>query len=217
MHRFKVPGDSYSKVKVLRGFSVIDISALAVYFAVMSITPGPNNVMLTASGATFGYRATLPHVLGVSLGAALQMVLVALGIGVIFQRYPILHTALALCGAAYLVYMAWRLFNAGAVAESAASRPYTIWQAMLFQAINPKAWVMAITTAAVFLPGNTPLMRLVIVVGGLFMAVNLPCVSVWALFGSGMRHLLLRPAYRRVFNLGMSVLLLLTAVLSLRG
>jgi threonine/homoserine/homoserine lactone efflux protein len=196
---------------------VIDLPALATYFAVMSITPGPNNVMVTASGAAFGYRATLPHVLGIGLGAGLQLVLVALGVGLVFQRFPLLHTVLALGGAAYLVYLAWRLLNAGAVAETDARRPFTIWQAMLFQAINPKAWVMAITTAAVFLPRDTPFSHLVAVVGGIFLAVNIPCVSVWALFGSSLRYLLLQPTYRRVFNLTMSFLLVLTAVLSLRG
>jgi len=196
---------------------VIDVSALAAYFAVMSITPGPNNVMVTASGAAFGYRATLPHVVGIGLGAGLQMVFVALGVGLVFQRFPMLHTVLALGGAAYLVYLAWRLLNAGGVSETDARRPFTIWQAMLFQAINPKAWVMAITTAAVFIPRDTPFPRLIAVVGGIFFAVNIPCVSVWALFGSSVRHLLLRPAYRRVFNLTMSILLVLTAVLGLRG
>jgi len=168
-----------------------------MYFAVMSITPGPNNVMVTASGAAFGYRATLPHVLGVGMGAALQMVLVALGLGVAFQRFPILQTALALGGAAYLLYLAWQLFNAGTVAEAESRRPFT--------------------AAAVFVPRDTPISRLVMVVGGIFLIVNVPCVSVWALFGSGMRHLLLRPAYRRVFNVTMSVLLVLTAIAGLRG
>ena len=196
---------------------MIDVSAVAAYFAVMSITPGPNNVMVTASGAAFGYRATLPHVVGIALGAALQMVLVALGIGLVFQRFPMLHTVLALGGAAYLVYLAWRLLNAGEVSKTAVRRPFTIWQAMLFQAINPKAWVIAITTAAVFIPRDTSLPRLIAVIGGTFIAVNIPCVSAWALFGSSLRHLLLRPAYRRVFNLTMSILLILTAVLGLRG
>lgn len=196
---------------------MIDIPALTTYFAVMSITPGPNNVMVTASGAAFGYRATLPHVLGIGLGVALQMLLVALGAGIVFQRFPLLHTVLAWGGAAYLVYLAWRLLNAGTVAQTDAGRPFTMWQAVLFQAINPKAWVMAMTTAAVFLPRDTPFPHLVAAVGGIFLAVNIPCVSVWALFGSGVRRLLLRPAYRKVFNLTMSILLVLTAVLSLRG
>jgi threonine/homoserine/homoserine lactone efflux protein len=196
---------------------MIDLPALTTYFAVMSITPGPNNVMVTASGAAFGYRATLPHVLGIGLGAGLQMVLVALGVGLVFQRFPLLHTVLALGGAAYLVYLAWRLLNSGAVAEADARRPFTIWQAMLFQVINPKAWIMAITTAAVFLPRDTPFFHLVAVVGGIFLLVNISCVSVWALFGSSVRYLLLQPTYRRVFNVTMSLLLVVTAALSLRG
>jgi threonine/homoserine/homoserine lactone efflux protein len=175
---------------------MIDVTALVTYFAVMSITPGPNNVMVTSSGAAYGYRATLPHVLGIGLGAALQMVLVALGVGVVFQRFPVLHTALAIVAAVYLVYLAWQLLRAGVVGEGDARRPFTVWQAVLFQAVNPKAWVMAITTAAVFLPQHTPLSRLILVVGGLFLAVNIPCVSVWALFGSAVRHLLLRPTFR---------------------
>ncbi|MDP8986051.1 MAG: LysE family translocator [Pseudomonadota bacterium] len=196
---------------------MIDVPALALYFAVMSITPGPNNVMVTASGAAFGYRATLPHVLGVGMGAALQMVLVALGLGVAFQRLPMLHLALAVGGAAYLVYLAWQLFNADTVAEAESRRPFTVWKAILFQAVNPKAWVMAITAAAVFVPRDTPLSTLIMVVGGIFFVVNVPCVSIWALFGSGMKHLLLRPAYRRAFNVTMSVLLVLTAIAGLRG
>ena len=196
---------------------MIDVYALGMYFAVMSITPGPNNVMVTASGATFGYRATLPHVIGIGMGAALQMVLVVLGLGVAFQRFPLLHSALAFGGAAYLIYLAWQLLNAGTIEASQARRPFTVWQAILFQAVNPKAWIMAITAAAVFVPRDTPIPIILIVLAGLVLVINVPCVSVWAMFGSGLRHLLLRPAYRRVFNVTMSVLLVLTAALSFRG
>jgi threonine/homoserine/homoserine lactone efflux protein len=197
---------------------VIDVPALATYLTVMSITPGPNNVLVTASGAAFGYRATLPHVLGIGLGAALQMMIVACGFGVVFQRLPILHSALAFGGAAYLVYLAWRQLSAGTVAESETRRPFTVPQAILFQFFNPKAWVMAITTAAVFLPRDTPILSSPpLLVAGIFLAVNIPCVSMWALFGSGMRHLLLQPACRKAFNLTMSSLLVLTAILGLRA
>ena len=99
-----------------------------------------------------------------------------------------LHMALAVGGAAYLVYLAWQLFNAGTVPEAESRRPFTVWKAILFQAVNPKAWVMAITAAAVFVPRDTPLSTLIMVVGGIFFVVNVPCVSVWALFGSGMKH-----------------------------
>jgi len=117
---------------------MIDVTALATYFAVMSITPGPNNVMVTSSGAAYGYRATLPHVLGIGLGAALQMVLVALGVGVVFQRFPLLHSGLAIVAPVYLVYLAWQLLRAGVAAESDARRPFTVWQAVRCGAAGAK-------------------------------------------------------------------------------
>ncbi len=216
MHRFILGGGRYSAIEPFREMPVIDVSALATYFAVMCITPGPNNVMVTASGAAFGYRATLPHLVGIAIGAALQLVLVALGFGLVFQKFPVLHTVLALGGAVYLLYLAWWLCQAGSVAEIESRRPFTILKAMLFQIVNPKAWVMAVTTAAVFLPRDAPYSQIVVVVGGVFLAVCFPCASAWALFGSGVRRLLLRPAYRRVFNVTMSILLAFTAVIGLR-
>ena len=216
MHRFTLGGGRYSATEPFREMPVIDVSALATYFAVMCITPGPNNVMVTASGAAFGYRATLPHLVGIAIGAALQLVLVALGFGLVFQKFPVLHTALALGGAVYLLYLAWRLCQAGSVAEIESRRPFTILKAMLFQIVNPKAWVMAVTTAAVFLPRDAPYSQIVVIVGGVFLAVCFPCASAWALFGSGVRRLLLQPAYRRVFNVTMSILLAFTAILGLR-
>ena len=107
---------------------MIDLPALCTYVMVMSITPGPNNVMVTASGAAYGYRLTFPHVLGVCVGADLQMILVALGLGAVFLRFPVLHTVLAVGGAVYLLYLAWHLLKAGAVGESSTRRSAT-WRA----------------------------------------------------------------------------------------
>lgn len=194
---------------------MFDFPRLVTYLAVMSITPGPNNVMVTASGATFGYRATVPHILGIGAGAAVQVALVCLGLGEVFERFPVLHTAMAWAGAAYLVYLAWRLVGAQAVAGKSAARPVSWPQAAAFQAVNPKAWVMAITTAAVFLPREGSVVLSAAVVALLFVLVNVPCVSVWALFGSAMRGLLQRPACRLAFNVTMSALLLITAVMGL--
>ncbi|MDP9064865.1 MAG: LysE family translocator [Pseudomonadota bacterium] len=196
---------------------MLDIPRLVAYLLVMSITPGPNNVMVTASGAAFGYRATLPHVLGIGVGASLQTVLVCSGLGAVFVRYPILHAALAWAGALYLVYLAWQLARSGEVSSVRAARPMTFVGAALFQAINPKAWVMAITTAAVFLPRAGIMPTMILIVGLTFLMINIPCVSVWALFGSAMRRALARPGYRRAFNLTMSALLVLTAIAGVRG
>jgi len=196
---------------------MLDIPSLMTYLAVMSITPGPNNVMVTASGAAFGYRATVPHILGIGAGAALQTALVCLGLGAIFERFPALHTAMAWIGAAYLLYMAWRLVGAAAVSGQSAARPISLPEAAAFQAVNPKAWVIAVTTAAVFLPRQGSVATATAVVALLFLVINVPCVSLWALFGSSMRKLLARPGYRRVFNVTMSTLLVITALIGLKS
>jgi threonine/homoserine/homoserine lactone efflux protein len=196
---------------------MLDVPNLVTYLTVMSVTPGPNNVMVTASGATFGYRATVPHILGIGAGVAAQTVLVCLGLGNLFERMPGLHTAMAWAGALYLLYMAWRLVGAGAVDAKSAARPLRWWEAAGFQAVNPKAWVMAMTTAAVFFPSQGPVVGAAFEVGGLFVLVSFPCVTLWALCGNALRRFLDRPVYRRAFNISMSVLLVGTAVMGLRG
>ena len=196
---------------------MFDVTGLVTYLGVMSITPGPNNVMLTAAGATFGYRATIPHILGIGAGAAAQTILVCLGLGALFARFPAIHPVMTWAGAIYLLYMAWRLVGAGAVRAAVAARPITWWEAAAFQAVNPKAWVMAMTTAAVFFPRGGPVAQSAVLVALVFLTVNLPCVSVWALFGSSMRGLLARPAYRQAFNVTMGGLLVITAVMGLKG
>jgi threonine/homoserine/homoserine lactone efflux protein len=196
---------------------MLDITQLVTYLTVMSITPGPNNVMVTASGATFGYRATVPHIAGVGIGAALQTALVCVGLGELFERWPLLHTAMAWAGAAYLLWMAWRLVGAGAVSGKSATRPITLLEAAAFQGVNPKAWMIAMTTAAVFLPRQGPVTAAALLVALLFLLINVPCVSAWALFGSSLRRLLALPGYRRVFNVTMSVLLAMTAVMGVQG
>src|SRR5262245_55345343 len=107
----------------------MDIAALAAYAFVMSITPGPNNVMLTASGVNFGFARTLPHMAGISIGFGAQAVLTALGFGAVFAALPALHAALGWIGAAYLCFLAWRMLGAGAVGEGRSARPLTLWEA----------------------------------------------------------------------------------------
>lgn len=195
---------------------MIDTTALMGYAFVMSITPGPNNLMLTASGAAFGYRATLPHILGISFGHALQTALVGLGLGLVFARHPWLHAVLKWMGVAYLLYLGWKLLWAGRVGQAQASRPLSLFEGALFQFINPKAWVMALTTITLFLPPQASLPAACAVIAAVLVLVNLPCITVWALFGSGLRHWLSSDARRRAFNLLMSVLLLATAWLMLQ-
>jgi len=191
---------------------MIDVFALSTYAFVMSITPGPNNLMLTASGANFGFRRTLPHMLGVTAGFCLHTVVMCLGLGAAFVRFPELQTALAWIGAAYLAYMAFKLTGAYAPDEMAAPRKaITFFEAALFQWVNPKAWLIAITVAAMFMPKQADPYLASAVIFVVLAVVNLPCIAAWALFGHGLRRFLEVPARRRVFNGVMAIALFATA------
>ncbi|MBI1777655.1 MAG: LysE family translocator [Proteobacteria bacterium] len=181
---------------------MVEILPLAVYVFVMSITPGPNNVMVTASGAMFGYRRTIPHLLGVSIGCAVQTVMVTLGLGIVFQRYPSLHEFLAWAGTAYLIYLGWRIFASGFAAERSEerARPISFLEAVLFQFLNPKAWMIAITTATVFLPKDFGVLAGSAVIVLVLIVVNYPCISLWTLFGTAIGRYLTDAYRRRIFN-----------------
>ncbi len=184
--------------------------ALVVFAFVSSITPGPNNLMLLASGVNFGFRRTIPHMLGIGIGFTVMVVLVGLGLGELFERYPTVYTGLRVAGGIYMLWLAWKIANSGPVGEGRArGTPMTFLQAALFQWVNPKAWVMAITAIAAYtLPDEY--LRSVLLVALVFGAVNLPSVSTWALFGVGLRHVLNNPRVLRAFNITMAVLLVLS-------
>lgn len=182
--------------------------ALAAFAFVTSITPGPNNLMLLASGVNFGVRRTVPHMLGIAVGFTAMVILVGLGLGRAFEAWPALHGALKVAGAAYMLWLAWRLARAGPVGEGgqARGRPMDFLGAAAFQWVNPKAWVMAVgATAAYAAPdaGAGGALAVALVFG----AVNLPCVGVWALFGAALRRHLREPAKLRAFNAAMALLL----------
>ncbi len=196
---------------------MIDVVPLATYTFVMSVTPGPNNVMVTASGVNFGYRRTLPHILGIAIGCAFQTYLMCLGLGALFRAYPVIQDVLQWTGAAYLLYLAWRLATSGGIGESDSARPMNFREGALFQFVNPKAWVMALTTTTLFLPAGASPWLAGLGIFAVFVVVNIPCVSAWAVFGAGMRRWLNAPRVRLAFNLSMAVLLVATALLMVRG
>ena len=179
----------------------------------MSITPGPNNVMLTASGATFGFRRTIPHMLGISVGFGIELLAVCAGLGAIFTRWPDLQTALRWVGALYLLYLGVRMLGSGPANSGVSTRPVTFLEAALFQFLNPKAWVMTITAASVFLPHELGVFTAAAYMLGVMVVMNLPCIAVWALFGSSLRRFLERPASRMGFNAAMAVALAATGVI----
>ena len=183
------------------------LGPLALFALVSSITPGPNNVMLASSGLNFGFRRSVPHLLGVNLGFTLMIFLVGVGLGSVFQQTPALYTVLKYAGAAYLLYLAWKIANSGPMEEGEArGKPFTFLQAAAFQWVNPKAWVMAVGVVATYTPQNGFFANLVIatIVCGV---VNLPSIGIWVTFGTALRRVLHRPAAIRAFNVGMALLL----------
>jgi threonine/homoserine/homoserine lactone efflux protein len=183
------------------------LAALSAFALVSSITPGPNNMMLMASGANFGLRRTVPHALGVGFGFTLMIVLVGVGLMGLFDLFPILNTVLKIVSVAYLLWLAWKIANAAAPTTygDARGKPMTFVQAMLFQWVNPKAWTMALSAIALYAPDrNVVAVLLVAVVFGI---VNLPSTSIWAVMGQALRGWLSSPARLRAFNWTMAALL----------
>jgi len=169
-------------------------------------TPGPNNMMLLASGANFGFRATILHILGISAGLGVMVLAMGLGLGGVFKAWPMLHAVLRWVGGAYLLWLAWKIATAKGVSDKAAgARPMTFLGAAAFQWVNPKAWAMALTTASTYTPEGSVVA--VFIVAGTFMLVGAPCSAAWAGFGQGLRRYLDRPRVLRVFNLTMAALL----------
>lgn len=183
------------------------ITALAAFAFVTSITPGPNNLMLMASGANYGFRRTIPHMLGVALGFVLMVALVGVGLMGLFDAFPVTHTVLKVAGIAYLLWLAWKIANAGMPDTSGSTgTPMTFLQAAAFQWVNPKAWQMALTAITLYAPERTVFS--ILMVAAIFGAVNLPSVSSWTVLGQQMSRVLSSPQRLRAFNIFMAVLLM---------
>ncbi len=181
-------------------------TALVAFAFVTSVTPGPNNLMLMASGANFGFRRTVPHMLGIGIGFAAMAFLVGLGLAGIILTVPAAEWALKAASVAYMLWLAWKIARSSAPKEGAAAgRPMSFLQAAAFQWVNPKAWAMALTATAVYAPDRTLLSLALVAV--VFAAVNLPSVSVWTVIGQELRRVLTNPARLRAFNWTMAALL----------
>jgi threonine/homoserine/homoserine lactone efflux protein len=183
------------------------ILGLIVFSLVSSITPGPNNLMLMASGANFGFRRTLPHMLGIALGFTLMVLLVGIGLVQVFDAFPISYQMLKVVSVAYLLYLAWKIGTAASAQGNAEAggKPFTFVQAALFQWVNPKAWTMALTAVSVYSPSQN--VATIAFVAAVFGAVNLPCISLWTTLGQQLQNLLTSPLRLRAFNITMALLL----------
>jgi len=173
------------------------------------VTPGPNNLMLMASGANFGFRRTVPHMLGVSLGFVLMAFLVGLGLAGLFQAYPLAQTALEVVSVVYMLWLAWKIAHSAAPKDrQAGGTPMTFLQAAAFQWVNPKAWAMALTAVTVYAPDRS--LWAVALVAVIFGAINLPSVSLWTLIGQQLRRVLTNTRRLTIFNWTMAGLLILS-------
>lgn len=185
--------------------------ALLSYMAVMYITPGPNNIMVTASGVNFGFVRTLPHIAGVCVGVALQLFLCALLLDVAAGGIATVRKPLAFVGCAYLLWLSYKLLRSAAPGEASVRKPMSFAAGALFQCVNPKAWVMVMNTAVLFMPSDGHFFS----AGALALAsvaVGIPSLSLWSWSGDGLRRALLRPRVLRVFNICMSGALAATSV-----
>jgi threonine/homoserine/homoserine lactone efflux protein len=184
--------------------------ALLLFAFTTSITPGPNNMMLFASGVNFGFRRTIPHMFGIGAGFLFLLLAVGLGLGALLHTVPLVYLVLKFAGGAYLIWIAWKIATSRSLSDGkTGAKPMSFFAAAAFQWVNPKAWVMAVTAMATYTNEQLYLLS-VVLVGLAFAAVNVPSVSTWAGFGSALRELLSDPVRLKWFNITMALLLVLS-------
>jgi len=187
--------------------------ALVSFYFVMFVTPGPNNAMLTASGIKFGFRRTLPHLIGIPCGHIVQITLVCLGLGKIFQIYPYIQEVLKYVCAAYLLYLGYKIIGSFSEHKKDSSRPLKLYEAALFQFVNPKAWTVAIMVASGFFPKEEVLIIAILFSSLTAAIVCFPSICLWALFGSSIRLMIKDTKIKKLVEFLLAFLLLLTAII----
>jgi threonine/homoserine/homoserine lactone efflux protein len=190
------------------------IVAFAFFALSMSASPGPNNVMVTASGANFGFRRTLPHMFGVAFGFPVMLLCVGVGVGALLANHSEIQTGLRVIGSLYLLYLAWRIARAGDLEVGASKpRPMTFLEAAVFQWFNPKAWLIAVGALGTYAPSGEPLAPNLLIMGLIFILACLPSVGFWTLIGAGVGRLLSTQSAMRIFNISMAALLVASLAL----
>jgi len=187
------------------------ILALIAYAVVSSITPGPNNLMLLASGANFGLIRSLPHMFGISIGHSVMVFLVGMGLKQVFDAYPVSYTVLKTLSIAYLLFLAWKIASNRTPPNqtSGTAKPFSFLQAAAFQWVNPKAVYMAFTAVTVYAPASATTVQIAMV-AIIFAVVNFPSVTVWVILGQQMSRFLHTPRRLKIFNITAGLLLVAT-------
>jgi threonine/homoserine/homoserine lactone efflux protein len=184
---------------------------LCAFASVSSITPGPNNAMMLASGLNYGFARSLPHLFGICCGFSFMIFTTGLGLHAVFEQFPLLQVILKYAGAIYLLWLAWKLAHAAPMSaeQASLSKPMGFVGAAAFQWINPKGWVMALGALTTYLPQGFKVAD-VALLSGVFGVIGIFCVGAWALFGVAMRRVLQDPRSVRIFNVVMALLLVAT-------
>jgi len=197
---------------------MIDINlffALVSYYFVMFVTPGPNNAMLTASGIKFGFKKTIPHLIGIPFGHTIQITLVCFGLGNLFQKYPLIQNYLKWLCFFYLLYLGWKIIGSFSEHKKESGRPLKLYEAALFQFMNPKAWVVALTASTAFFPVNENFYLATTFVALTAPFICFPSICLWALFGSSIKILIKNAKIKKIVEYFLAVLLIFTAIIIL--
>ena len=190
-----------------------DFWPLVGFSVAMTITPGPNNLMVAAAAANHGITDTVPHIVGIAVGFTVMLAIVAAGLGGAVMAVPFLHPLLQWAGAAWLLYFAWKIATASPPTPDGVQRPpLGFFGAAMFQWVNPKAWMIAFGAASEFVVPGRPLALEAARIAGVFAVVAIPCILPWAMLGSGTARILNAPHQLRVFNVAMAVLLVASVV-----
>ena len=187
--------------------------ALISFYFVMYVTPGPNNAMVLTSGIKFGYLKTVPHMSGITIGHVLQTVLVCIGLGKIFQLFPEIQNILKIICVIYLLYLGYKIIGSFSKIKEDNSRPLKFYEAALFQLVNPIAWTISTMVASGFLPKDEKLITAILFISITALIICPISISVWAVFGSGIRNLVKSNKKRSIVEYFLAILLLITAIL----
>ena len=188
------------------------IAALVGFSIIAAGTPGPNNILLWASGAAFGFRRTLPHVVGTAVGIGALTLAVAAGLSVIITSVPGVAVAMKIAGSLYLLYLAWRVAGAGALSDRSIANPLGVGQAAAFQVINPKSWIFALGAVTTFRPATLPALSGTVLVTITMILVIIPTAALWAAGGGAISALIRDDRIRRAINLTLALILAATVV-----
>ena len=187
--------------------------ALAAFSLVAAGTPGPNNIVLWASGAKFGFRASIPHIIGTAIGLGTMAIAAAAGLGVLIETVPQIELALKVVGSIYLLYLAYQMSGIGAVQQAETERPLSVAQAVVFQYVNPKAWFFALAAVSSFRPPEFSVLLGSLLVAATMMIVILPAVGVWAVGGTAINRMISNERTRRILSIVLALTVVATVVL----